>query len=233
MACSGCLANYIELVGLTNRCDNTTKYRRAIVRLCWPTDATRPNIALATRLLRRFSATPGERHWLCIKRVVRYLARMKNVRLKLSGKTSMEELISSSTGYVDTDFARDVVQFQSTTNFTFKIGIRAVVWHLKEKTAVLTVDGEFIVSAVPIGGLIWFWELLANMLRIKSTADHPPSILYNENAALLSVLANGNFTPHTPHIGAQYYRAQEWVVERMEGNICYCGTEEMLADSLT
>ena len=44
---------------------DTTQYRRSIGRLCWLADATRPDIAFATGLLGRFSATPGERHWLC------------------------------------------------------------------------------------------------------------------------------------------------------------------------
>ena len=36
----------------------------------------------------------------------------------------------------------------------FEIGIGAVVWHFREKTAVLTADGDFIALAAPIGGPI-------------------------------------------------------------------------------
>ena len=47
------------------------------------------------------------------------------------------------------------------------------------------------------------------------------------------MFADGNFGPHSPDIGVQYYWAREVVTDKTEGNLRYCGTEEMLADGLT
>ena len=85
------------------------EYSRAIGGLCWLADTTRPDIAFATRLLGRFLDTPEERHWLGIQRGVRYLVKMRNLRLKLSGKRSTEELVTAFKGYMDANLARAVV----------------------------------------------------------------------------------------------------------------------------
>ena len=66
-----------------------------------------------------------------------------------------------------------------------------------------------------------------------STADLPPTILYNDNAAALSTFADGDFRPHSRHIGVKYYQAREVVMDRMEVDMRYCGTGEMQADGLT
>ena len=213
---------------------DTTEYRRAIGGLRWLADATRPDIAFATGLLGRFSATPGQCHWLCVKRVLHYLAKTRGLSLQLGGEMSTEELIDSFTGYVDADFAGDTMQCRSTTGFIFKIGVGAVVWHSRKQsiTAVSTADAEFIASATAIGALIWFRELLADILRIES-ADLPPTVLYNDNAAALSTFADGDFRPHSRHIGVKYYRAREVVMDRTEIDMRYCGTAEMQADGLT
>ena len=147
---------------------------------------------------------------------------------------STEELIESFTGYVDADFAGDAMQCRSTTGFMFKIGVGAVVWHSRKQsiTAVSTADAEFIASATAVGALIWFRELLADVLRMES-ADLPPTLLYNDNAAALSTFADGDFRPHLRHIGVKYYRAREVVMDRTEIDMRYCGTAEMEADGLT
>ena len=147
---------------------------------------------------------------------------------------STEGLIERFTGYVDADFAGDAMQCRSTTGFMFKIGVGAVVWHSRKQsiTAVSTADAEYIASATAIGALIWFRELLADVLRMES-ADLPPTILYNDNAAALSTFADGDFRPHSRRIGVKYYRAREVVMDRTEVDMRYCGTADMLADGLT
>ena len=79
---------------------------------------------------------------------------------------STEELIESFMGYVDTNFAGDTMQCRSTTGFILKIGVGAVVWHSRKQsiTALWTADEKFIASATAIGALIWFRELLADIL---------------------------------------------------------------------
>ena len=214
---------------------DSREYRSAIGGLHWLADATRPDIAFATGLLGRFSETPGERHWQCVKRVLRYLAKTRSLGLTLGGEMSTEELVDSFVGYVDADFAGDALECKSTTGFVFKIGVGIMAWHSKKQsiTAISMADAEFIASAAAIGALIWFRELLAGILRMEDAEDLPPTILYNDNAAALSTFADGSFRPHSRHIGVEYYRAREVVMDRTEVDMRYCGTADMLADGLT
>jgi len=66
-------------------CD-CTLYLQLIVSLGWIATGTRPDIAFAVSYLERFNADPDDRHWLCAKQVLRYLAGTKKLRLSLSGE---------------------------------------------------------------------------------------------------------------------------------------------------
>ena len=53
-------------------------YKEAIKSLMWAAVATRPDISFAVSLLSQFLKNPGEIHWKAVKRVMKYLNRMKN-----------------------------------------------------------------------------------------------------------------------------------------------------------
>lgn len=71
------------------------------------------------------------------------------------------------------------------------------------------------------------------MLRLDGSADLKPTVLYNDNQAALSTFSDGDYRPHSRHIGVKYFRAREIVADRTEVDMRYCTTEEMVADGLT
>lgn len=213
---------------------DSTEYRQAIGSLRWLADAIRPDIMYATGLLGRYAAKPGKRHWLAVQRVLRYLSKTKGLGLCLGGAMRSQDLISSMVGYVDADFAGDVSDYRSTSGYVIKIGMGVVLWRSRKQsiTATSTADAEFIASAAAIGELLWFRELVADILRMEAH-DLPPTVLYNDNVAALSTFANGDFKPHLRHIGVKFCRAREVVAGREEVDMRYCGTKDMVADGLT
>jgi len=70
--------------GRDKPCDRTL-YLQLIQSLGWIATGTRPNIAFTVSYLGRFNTDPNNRHWLCAKRVIRYLAGTKKLRLSLGG----------------------------------------------------------------------------------------------------------------------------------------------------
>lgn len=149
---------YIPFDGDVDKEFDPTEYWRAIGALRWLADATRPDIAYATSLLGRYAETPGERHWMGVKRVFRYLAKTRGLQLHLGGSMGPKEFVGSFVGYVDADFAGDISNFRSTTGYLFKIGIGVVAWHSRKQciTATSTADAEFIATAAAIGELLCF-----------------------------------------------------------------------------
>ena len=209
---------------------NEQRYQQAIGSLGWLAGATRPDIPYSVSLLGRFSKDPGETHWQGVKRVFRYIAGTKGLRLCLGGTPGVD-LAEAFDGYADADFAGDS-QFRSTTGFIFRLGIGAVAWHSKKQTitALSTADAEFIASAAAIQELLWFRQLLCRLLR---TPVLPPTVLYDDNAAALASFFDDEYRPHSRHIGVKYYRVRELVEDRSEVDMRYCATGEMVADGLT
>jgi len=71
--------------GEDKRC-NHTLYRQLIGSLSWIAMGTPPDIAFMVSCLGRFNADPNGPHWLCVKRVLRYLAGTKKFQLSLRGE---------------------------------------------------------------------------------------------------------------------------------------------------
>ena len=206
------------------------RYMQAVGSLGWLAGATRPDISYAVSLLGRFSKDPGETHWKGVKRVFRYIAGTKGLRLRLGGKQEVDLAVALD-GYVDADFAGDS-QFRSTSGYIFRLGIGAIEWRSKKQTitALSTADAEFIASAAAIQELLWFRQLLGRMLRTETL---PATVLYNDNAASLASFFDDEYQPHSRHIGVKYYRVRELVMDRSEVDMQYCATGDMVADGLT
>lgn len=65
---------------------------------------TRPDIAHAVNIFRRFMSNPGEAHWEALKWILRYLKGTMDVGLRYKrGKFNSDCVV----GYVDADFAGD------------------------------------------------------------------------------------------------------------------------------
>ena len=63
------------------------------------TDCTRPDIGFSVNLLVRYSSAPTQRHWNCIKHILRYLQRTTDMSLFYS-KESKQQLF----GYADAGY---------------------------------------------------------------------------------------------------------------------------------
>ena len=217
------------------RCDgdescNKNLYLQLIGSLGWIATGTRPDIAFAVSYLGRFNADPTVNHWVCAKRVLRYLAGTKHLRLQLSLGGEQHSKMSLS-GYVDSDFAGDASSLKSTSGYLFFLGVGVIQWHSKRQsiTATSTADAEFIASASAIQELVWFHHLVAEITRTKI----PTSILYNDNQASLSTFKDTTYKPHSKHIGVRVHQIREFIEDGKEVVMEYCRTGDMVADGLT
>ena len=175
-------------------CDHTL-YLQLIGSLGWIATGTRPDIAFTVSYLARFNADPDDRHWLCAKRVLRYLAGTKKLRLSLGGGMDAGVRLA---GFVDSDFPGDVGTLKSTSGYVFLLGKGMIQWHSKRQalTATSTADAEFIASALAIQELLWFRNLIKEIIR----SGLPVSTLYNDNQASLSTFKDTSYKPHSKHI---------------------------------
>ncbi len=102
--------------------------------------ATRPDLSYADGVLARHVSAPGERHWVAVKRVLRYVKGSLNAKLTYS-----REMGEKVVGFTDADWAGDHDSRKSTAGYVFLLG-GAVSWRSKLEPIVAqsSMEAEYI-----------------------------------------------------------------------------------------
>eukprot|EP00253_Pinus_taeda_P010412 PITA_10412 len=82
-------------------------YESAVGSLIYVIVCTRPYIAHAVGVLRRFMSKPGKEHWTTVKRVFRYLRGTSDYGLCYKGRPGLVRVLDIH-GFVDADWAGDL-----------------------------------------------------------------------------------------------------------------------------
>jgi len=178
-----------------------TLYLQLIGSLGWIATGTRPDIAFTVSYLGGFNADPNDHHWLCVKQVLRYLAGTKKPRLSLGGEMRAGVPLA---GFVDSDFAGDAGTVKSTSGYCVLLGMGMIQGHSKPQalTATGTAEAEFIASASAMQKLVWFPNLITEIIR----SELPVCTLYNDNQASFSTFKDTAYKPHSKHIGVRMHQ---------------------------
>ncbi|KAK9181573.1 hypothetical protein WN944_024711 [Citrus x changshan-huyou] len=145
------------------------------------------------------------KHWIAVKRILRYIKGTLDVALCYGGSEFTVR------GYVDSDFTGDLDKRKSTTGYVFTLAGAAVSWVSKLQTVVAlsTTEAEY----------------------MAATQACKKAILIQSQSAL-HIARNLAFDSRTKHIGVQYHFVRE-VVEDGSVDLQKIHTKENLADVLT
>ena len=91
-------------------------YRSLVGSLLYLAKQTRPDIMFTVNILYRHMNAPTNQHWLCGKRLLRYLQSSKGLKLTYT-KDASYDLVRES----DADWSGDVNDRKSTTGYYFKL----------------------------------------------------------------------------------------------------------------
>jgi hypothetical protein len=105
-------------------------YESVVGFLMYAMVCTRPNIAHAVGVLRRYMSTPGKEHWMDVKRVFMYLCDTKDYAICYQGKPRGDIELNVH-GFVDTDWAGHMDQRWSTSGYVFKMFNGEMSWMSK------------------------------------------------------------------------------------------------------
>eukprot|EP00253_Pinus_taeda_P035825 PITA_35825 len=94
-------------------------YASVVSSLMYAMVCTRPEIAHAVGVLRRFMLKPGKEHWTAVKRVFKYLHGTSDYGLCYQGRPELEML--DIHGFVDVDWAGDLDQRRPTSGYVFNL----------------------------------------------------------------------------------------------------------------
>ena len=202
-------------------------YASAVGSLMYAQVCTRPDIAFAFGVLRRYQSNPGLNHWRDAKKVTRYLQGTKDYML-MYRETDSLEVISCS----DSDFTGYVDSRKSTSGYIFKLADGDVSWRSAKQTltATSTMEAEFVSCFEASSHGVWLKSFISG-LRIVDSISRPLK-LYCDNLAAVFMAKNNKSGSRIKHIDIKYLVIRERVKEK-ELVIEHISTESMLADPLT
>jgi hypothetical protein len=137
----------------------------------------------------------------------------------------------SLAGFVDSDFAGDVVSRKSNTGFVFMLNGGAVSWGSKKQQSVATstVEAEFIAASHAIKEGVWLGSLLKELGQSVSGVE-----LRMDITGCIANLQNNVLSKYTKHISVCYHQAREKVAwGQITPVYVHVNTEDNVADIFT
>ncbi|PIL29346.1 hypothetical protein GSI_09397 [Ganoderma sinense ZZ0214-1] len=198
-------------------------YREAVGSLMYASLGTRPDITYAVSILSRFSENPGLAHWDAVKRVFRYLAGTKLLKLMYGAKTV--DLV----GYTDADGSMHEDR-KAISGYAFLIDGGAVSWSSKkqELISLSTTESEYVTVTHAAKEALWLRSLIGQIFAplLSSTP------LLSDNLSAIALARDNQYHARTKHIDIHFHFIR-WIIEDKKIHLVYCPTEDQVADVLT
>lgn len=173
----------------SKECVETIKYRNLIDQLLYISTGTRPDVSYAVNYLSRYQSCYDATHYKYTMRVVKYLYKTKNLKLKFKNQERNEALNCM----VDSDYAGDNTDRKSTTGFVIRIYGNLVYWktHKQKNVTKCSTFAEYTAMSEAVSGVLF----IRNMLRESfETKPEKPISMYEDNSGAVAIAKIGNFT---------------------------------------
>lgn len=186
---------------------------------------TRPDIAYAVSKVSQFLQTPTDRHWIAVKRILRYLRGTSSSGLHIRRTTDL-----SLHAYADADWAGCPDDRRSTSGFSIFLGSNLISWSSKKQHIVArsSTEAEYRALAHTSTEIRWLLSLLSE-LRVTLSAS---PTLWCDNIGATYLAANPVFHQRTKHIEIDLHFIRDMVLSRML-QIRYVPTSLQIADIQT
>lgn len=120
----------------------------------------RPDIVFAVGVVSQFMEAPTSTHLKFARRIIRYLKGTIDLGLFYSSSNDFNFV-----GFCDSDYAEDVDDSKSTSDFVFFLGDCVVCWISKKQTMVIlsTYEAEYMAATSCTCHVIWLRRLLKEL----------------------------------------------------------------------
>ena len=231
-------------------------YRTLLGEMMYAYVTCRPDIGYAITLMSRFSSSPSEYHYSCLKNIARYLRATKtwgiryarphrNTSTELKQTQSSDYTTTDSSlpeypedvrqgkliGFVDAAYANDLTKRRSTTGYAFTYSGGAIVYRSKTQslTALSSTEAEFIAAVTAAKTAKYIRSILAD-LGFKETNPTP---IYEDNKPTIDIVAASKPTERTRHIDIRFFAIQDWVHKSKDIVLIHIPGKINPADDLT
>lgn len=218
------MENNLKLIKSEKQDDTKFPYQQLIGGLMYLAVLTRPDISFCISYLSQFNNCFNESHWKCAKRVLRYLKGTKDHGLMFT-KTENLKL----EGFVDADWAADIVDRKSFTGFCFKLSDSLVSWECKKQgsVALSSTEAEYVAISEASREAIYLYNMFGELVGNTKCIT-----IFNDNQSAHKLCCNPALHKRAKHIDIRYHFVREAISNHFV-NIKYLQTNDMPADILT
>ena len=199
-------------------------YREAVGCLMWLSVCSRPDITFHVNQVARFCDDAGKEHVQAVKRIFRYLAGTRDLKLTYGG-SSLELM-----GFCDSDYAGCLDTRRSTAGIILMLNGGPVYWSSKRMKTVAqsSTEAEYMALALASNDIRWHRQLLKEIGCRQSR----PTVIKSDSNGAIQLAGKQSFSPRTKHIDVRVHLVRS---EQEQGNIVldFVGTKEQPADMLT
>ncbi|PKI70095.1 hypothetical protein CRG98_009558 [Punica granatum] len=143
-------------------------YASSIGSIMYAMLCTRLDVSYALSMMSRYQSDLGERHWIVVKNILKYLQKTKEMFLVYGGE---EEL--NVRGYIDASFQTDKDDSRSQSGYVFCMNGGAVSWKSSKQETVAdsTTDAEYIAASNAAKEAVWIKKFVTELAVVPSIAD--------------------------------------------------------------
>lgn len=140
------------------------KFHSLVGSLMWIPRCTQPDVVFAVHKVSRRTHSPTFADWKLTKRIMRYLAGTKKLRLHMSEDKGPDELLEV-VAYTDADYAADKEDRKSVTGGLVTMDGMPIGWTCRKEGGVSlsTMEAEFTAASVMATKLLGIRELLGEL----------------------------------------------------------------------
>ncbi|KAF3662318.1 putative lysosomal alpha-glucosidase-like [Capsicum annuum] len=201
-------------------------YASAVGSLMYAMLCTRPDIYFAVGMVSRFQSNPGQKHWIAVKHIIKYLKRTRDYMLVFHSR----DLIPI--GHTDSDFQLDKDSRKSTSEYVFTLGGGVIVWKSIKQSCVAdsTMKVEYVVSSKTPKEVVWLDNFLKELGVVLSVLISLPLYCDNSGATENSKEPRGN--KRSKHIERKYHLIRD-VTQRGDVRVLKIESKNSLVDTFT
>ena len=200
-------------------------YQKAVGCLTYLSISCRPDIAAAVGILSRFMSSPAIKHWVGIKRILRYLKGTCDYGLIFNGGD--EDVLH---GFTDSDWAGDVQTRKSTSGYVFKYGNSTISWASRRQSTVAksTCEAEYVALSMATQEAVWLRRLFVDIGISVDSA----TCIHADNQGAIDLAKNPKHHHRTKHIDISFHFTREKIISK-EIDIRYIPSTDNIADIMT
>ena len=186
-------------------------YKQILGCIRYLVSCTRLDICFAAGFLSRFMANPGPKHWIALKRLLRYLKHTQHYALTYSATQSESTTLvqgwtnpsSQLTGWSDSDWGGDVDDRKSTGGYVYTLAGAAISWKSKKQTTVAlsSTEAEYVAAALAAKEGIWIKAMLEEFKLFAI----PTMALFCDNQSCIKLASNPNMRDNIRHVDLKHH----------------------------